>query len=219
MRSSRQWFRRPLSPRRPDRPSPGGRRSFRPSLLRLEDRITPTNVPNALVNNPALDAPPFPVIVRSFGITNPGKVRSSNEDNFLIAELARTLWVRQASVPQQETQHGRSRGHLFLVADGMGGHQAGEVASALSITSVEEFVLDILKRFSNLEATEEQAVLQDFKRALRQADVAGETVIFPLGPALFLSWANCDATVGRDQTKVYRCELKPEYQFPGTSTE
>jgi hypothetical protein len=52
-----------------------------------------------------------------------------------------------------------------------------------------------------------------------QADVAGETVIFPLGPALFLSWANCDATVGQDQTKVYRCELKPEYQFPGTSTE
>ena len=52
-----------------------------------------------------------------------------------------------------------------------------------------------------------------------QADVAGATVIFPLGPALFLSWANCDATVGRDQTKVYRCELKPEYQFPGTSTD
>ena len=52
-----------------------------------------------------------------------------------------------------------------------------------------------------------------------QADVASETVIFPLGPALFLSWANCEATVGRDQTKVYRCELKPEYQFPGTSTE
>ena len=52
-----------------------------------------------------------------------------------------------------------------------------------------------------------------------QADVAGETVIFPLGPALFLSWANCDASVGRDQSKVYRCELKPEYQFPVTSTE
>jgi hypothetical protein len=52
-----------------------------------------------------------------------------------------------------------------------------------------------------------------------QADVASETIIFPLGPALFLSWANCEATVGRDHTKVYRCELKPEYQFPGTSTE
>jgi hypothetical protein len=52
-----------------------------------------------------------------------------------------------------------------------------------------------------------------------QADVAGETIIFPLGPALFLSWASCDATVDREQTKVYRCELKPEYQFPATSAE
>jgi hypothetical protein len=52
-----------------------------------------------------------------------------------------------------------------------------------------------------------------------QADVAGQTIIFPLGPALFLSWANCDATGNRDQTKAYRCELKPEYQFPATSSE
>ena len=52
-----------------------------------------------------------------------------------------------------------------------------------------------------------------------EADIAGQTIIFPLGPALFLSWANCDATVNRDQTKVYRCELKPGYQFPVTSRE
>ena len=50
-----------------------------------------------------------------------------------------------------------------------------------------------------------------------QADVAGQTIIYPLGPALFLSWANCDATGNREQAKVYRCELKPEYQFPESS--
>jgi len=47
-----------------------------------------------------------------------------------------------------------------------------------------------------------------------EADIDGQTIVFPLGPALFLSWANCDATINRDQTKVYRCRLKPEYQFP-----
>lgn len=46
-----------------------------------------------------------------------------------------------------------------------------------------------------------------------QADIAGDTIIFPLGPALFLSWANCDATGNPDKTTSYRCELKPEYQF------
>jgi hypothetical protein len=50
-----------------------------------------------------------------------------------------------------------------------------------------------------------------------KADVAGESIIYPLGPALYLSWANCDASGNRNQTKVYRCELKPEYQFPAAS--
>jgi hypothetical protein len=47
-----------------------------------------------------------------------------------------------------------------------------------------------------------------------EADVAGETIIFPLGPDLLLSWANCNARVNRDRTNVYRCELKPGYRFP-----
>jgi hypothetical protein len=46
-----------------------------------------------------------------------------------------------------------------------------------------------------------------------EADVAGETIIFPLGPDLFLSWANCSARVNPDHTSVYRCELKPGYRF------
>jgi protein phosphatase len=114
--------------------------------------------------------PPSPVRVHSFGLTDRGKVRPSNEDHFLIAELARTLWVRQSSLPQAATHHGRNRGHVFLVADGMGGHRAGEVASALSVATIETFVLHILKRFSNLEVADEQAVLKDLQAALVQAD-------------------------------------------------
>ena len=46
-----------------------------------------------------------------------------------------------------------------------------------------------------------------------QADINGDAIIFPLGPNLYLSWADCNARVNRDQTKVYRCELKPGYRF------
>ena len=46
-----------------------------------------------------------------------------------------------------------------------------------------------------------------------EADVAGETIIFPLGPDILLSWANCTASVNKEQTRVYRCELKPGYLF------
>lgn len=46
-----------------------------------------------------------------------------------------------------------------------------------------------------------------------QADMAGETIIFPLGPSLFLSWAKCDAEPNRAKTYMYRCELKAGYRF------
>jgi hypothetical protein len=47
-----------------------------------------------------------------------------------------------------------------------------------------------------------------------EADISGETIIFPLGPNLFLSWATCTSSPNRDQPNIYRCQLKPGYRFP-----
>lgn len=46
-----------------------------------------------------------------------------------------------------------------------------------------------------------------------EAEVNGENIVFPLGPDLLLSWAHCNAGVNKDQTKIYRCQLKPGYRF------
>lgn len=46
-----------------------------------------------------------------------------------------------------------------------------------------------------------------------EADVDNQDIFFPLGPAVILSWANCDTSVNADQSKLYRCELKPGYRF------
>jgi serine/threonine protein phosphatase PrpC len=54
----------------------------------------------------------------AYGATDIGPVRSSNEDNFLIDE---TLG-------------------LAMVADGMGGHEAGEVASAAALTALRDYL-------------------------------------------------------------------------------
>lgn len=46
-----------------------------------------------------------------------------------------------------------------------------------------------------------------------EAEIDGTNIIFPLGPSPTLSWAMCNVRVGRDQSKSYRCELKPGYRF------
>lgn len=111
-----------------------------------------------------------PCSVRSFGLTDPGRVRSSNEDQFVIVELARTMSVHETSIPQAKAQYSSHRGHIFVVADGMGGHQAGEVASALSIKTVEGFLLGSLNRFFIVKASDEQNVMKEFRDALLHAD-------------------------------------------------
>ena len=46
-----------------------------------------------------------------------------------------------------------------------------------------------------------------------QADMSGQTITFPLGPDLILDWANCTERSNPDETRVYRCELKPGYRW------
>jgi protein phosphatase len=140
--------------------------------------------------------------VRTFGLSHRGRVRPHNEDAFLIAELAKAMRVLQSNPPQADTHYGSERGHLFLVADGMGGHQAGEQASSLTVRSIEWFVLNTLKWFFHLQGPEEKNALTEFQAALRQADRTlferaerhpelqgmGTTVTmaYQLGPELFI---------------------------------
>ena len=46
-----------------------------------------------------------------------------------------------------------------------------------------------------------------------EAELDGEAIVFPLGPNLFLRWADCHVAVDKGQSTTYRCELKPGYQF------
>jgi hypothetical protein len=45
------------------------------------------------------------------------------------------------------------------------------------------------------------------------ADVGAEEIVFPLGPTAALSWATCEVRSETDQTRMFRCELKPGYEF------
>jgi protein phosphatase len=111
-----------------------------------------------------------PLRVRCFGLTDPGRVRESNEDQFLIAELVKALRVRQTSLPEPDLRHSGDRGYLFAVADGIGGNAGGERASALAIDSVERFMLESCKWFAQRPGRDENAIFADFQRALARAN-------------------------------------------------
>ncbi len=67
------------------------------------------------------------------------------------------------------------------MADGRGGHEAGEVASGLSVVSIEDFLLNTLKRFATDLASEDQNALNQLQSALLQADarIFAETAKHP----------------------------------------
>jgi len=46
-----------------------------------------------------------------------------------------------------------------------------------------------------------------------EADVNGDPIVFPLGPALCLPWAECEERTDTDQSKAYHCQLKPGYRL------
>ena len=163
-----------------------------------------------------LDLPPErpQLVVRSFGLTDRGRHRENNEDQFLVATLVKALQIQQTSLPQSASRRSSDRSYLFVVADGMGGAAGGEEASALALDSVERYVLDALKWFALCPGRDDDKVLADFRRALGLAHdrVRAETAEHPelrgMGTTLTLAYSLNDelflAHVGDSRCYLHR---------------
>ena len=127
--------------------------------------------------------------------THPGHHRDNNEDAFAFCpDLTRPDFHFSSS--QQPTLHSQpstlhSLGSLLLVADGIGGFNAGEVASAIALQSV-------AKTFTAEAATQAAATpegaTQLLRQAVRQADEAINQHIIDdfhtvgMGTTIVLAW-------------------------------
>ncbi len=121
-------------------------------------------------NEPVIAVEPPTLTVKTFGITDRGAVRETNEDQFVITELSKAMRVWQTSLPEPKVQVAEERAHLFLVADGMGGHNAGERASAIAVAAIEHFTLNTFRWFFNADDGGAQKVLEQFQTAVKGAD-------------------------------------------------
>lgn len=78
------------------------------------------------------------VLLSAFGLTDVGVVRKNNEDSFLIADLERETEADRAWHDAPVS----SKGILLAVSDGMGGAAAGEIASAMTVGSLRQWLGD-----------------------------------------------------------------------------
>ena len=104
------------------------------------------------------------VVVRVFGRTDVGQMREHNEDAFVVADLTRGNATLQ---PEVRSHSVGARGSLFMVADGMGGAAAGEIASAMAIEGV---LREVTESLSTTEPPTEDAFATAIKRATATAN-------------------------------------------------
>lgn len=104
-----------------------------------------------------------------FGLTNRGRVRATNEDQFLLASIYKRVHVHATSLPEN---HGLPLGeerlaYIAMVADGVGGLEGGERASATALDVTLRYVTEGMKCYLNSEVTEAQFIDELQRAALR----------------------------------------------------
>ncbi|MGQ0639688.1 MAG: PP2C family protein-serine/threonine phosphatase [Gemmatimonadaceae bacterium] len=138
------------------------------------------------------------------GLTHTGKVRTRNEDHFLIATLHKTMRVRSSSLPNPELLEMPSKrlATLVMVADGVGGANGGEQASRAALESIAAYVTETMQCYYRADPSDENAFAEALrlgaeachsavvKRASAQPELRGMATTLTLGlgvwPSLFL---------------------------------
>src|SRR5215510_9497942 len=102
-----------------------------------------------------------------FGLSDRGLQRDNNEDHFMVADLSRkVIGVHDNQLCPDLFHHDiGTRGTVLMVADGLGGHEGGEVASQLAVDIMAQALVNM----------PEQA-LPISEQILRAVDMAHEAI-------------------------------------------
>jgi serine/threonine protein phosphatase PrpC len=105
------------------------------------------------------------------GLTHPGKVRSDNQDHFLICALRKQMVVQLTSLPDADhlMADGERLAFLAMVADGVGGGAKGGDASKVALEAVTQYVTRSMRCYYAAAAADDQEFYDALKEAAAQS--------------------------------------------------
>jgi protein phosphatase len=108
----------------------------------------------------APDPKPLNEEIDAWGLTHPGKVRTANQDHFLLCSLHRHVLLHRTSLPDlSQLPMGAERlAVLAMVADGVGGTAKGEEASRLAVQHATRYVADVMRCYYMADAAAEHFI-------------------------------------------------------------
>ena len=165
-------------------------------------------------------ARPRPEQIDLYGISHPGRVRAENQDQYLIASLHKTMMVHHSSIPEEHL--GRltsdSRGFVFLVADGVGGGPAGQLASGTALTAIVDYVIHAMDLYLDIDESTEPMFLAQLRQSVERGH---EKIRAESGPAMSAGMATTLTMVTVRWPKAYLVHVGDSrcYRLRGTMLE
>jgi protein phosphatase len=112
-----------------------------------------------------------------FGLTHHGKVRSENQDHFLLCTIHPQVVVHGSSLPHLDELplRGQRLATLMLVADGVGGASNGGEAARIATETITNYVSSTLRCYHTAGSADEHQFLDALKSAAQEAHRAVRT--------------------------------------------
>jgi serine/threonine protein phosphatase PrpC len=94
-------------------------------------------------------------------LSDKGRAREGNEDHFLVARGGRHIATLLTNIPENDVpSRFEETGYVMIVADGMGGHVGGEVASRMAIATLINIILHVPDWILRLDEEHAQRVME-----------------------------------------------------------
>jgi PPM family protein phosphatase len=143
-------------------------------MNRTESR---NNEPDQPSSEQLMEEFPTPAVLPTAGVdvaaaTHTGYVKNNNEDHYLVMRFGRSLENLSSNLRRGLLARSYDvTGYAMFVADGMGGHAGGEIASRMSLTRLVELLVETPDWMLSLEKPEYAAiVIQRIKDRFFQID-------------------------------------------------